>query len=114
MNHYINFKNKKAALDTFKLDDAKNSTVEDIIVAYEEEYDDCLTVDFTKYIVSELLKIDIDGHTREYAMNTIFSELDFVERICRDLDIEICDYPDLRDYQHDYINEANFIDEKED
>ncbi len=105
MNYFLNYENNTVTVDTNRLVNAQATDVNDIVIAYGDSRDETLTASLDVWINEELSKIDLSGLTMDEARAAVFGEWDFLELTLNELDIDITDYPELRDPQNDLINE---------
>ena len=106
MNNFLNYENGTVSISTSRLVNAQATDVNDIVNAFDNQTSEVLSATLDVYIEEELAKIDLSicddiGEAVDY----IFGEADFLELTLNSLNIDIADYPDLRDYQHDFIND---------
>ncbi len=105
MTNFLNIENGVVSINTFRLVNAQATDVNDIVNAYTNETGETLTANLDLFIKEELAKIDLSiCDDVESARDFIFGEADFLELTLNELDIEISEYPSLRDWQHEFIN----------
>lgn len=104
MSDFLNIKNGVVSINSYRLPNAQATDVKDIINAYTNETNETLTASLDLFIKEELEKIDLSiCDDIESAKNYIFGEADFLELTLKDVGLEISEYPDLRDWQNDFI-----------
>ena len=106
MSYFLNYNNGAVSIDTYRDANAASTDIDDIVNAFSENRNENLTASIDIWAKEQLSKIDIVGCNREDAETIIFSENDFFDKILENVfGFSMSDYPDLRDYQHDYIAE---------
>lgn len=106
MCYFLNIKNGVVSIDSFRLSDALSTDVNDIVRSYVNNTNETLTASLDLFIKEELRMIDLSiCDDIESARDYVFGEADFLELALIEVGIDISEYPDLRVYQHDFINE---------
>jgi len=101
---FVNIKNGTVSVDSFRLPEAKSTDIPEIINAYTNKTNETLTASIDLFVKLELAKLDLSScGNRCEAFQHVFGEYDFLDFAFTDLDLDISDYAELRDYQNDYV-----------
>jgi hypothetical protein len=104
MNYFVNYKNGKCSIDTYRLADAAVTDMSDLICSFMQESGESLTVSLDIYldesakaVIEKLEKSGFDSY--EDFKDYILQDENFLDDICNRLNIDHTFDPSIRAYQ---------------
>ena len=107
---FINYKNGKATINTYRHAQALATDVEDIIEAKACESTVHLTANLDIWIGEQIEKVkkelsEFKCLNKNDVSDLVLSNYDFLDVLNENLEIDHAEYPDLRDKQYELIEE---------
>lgn len=104
MTTFMNYNKGQVSILHYRLPGAVATDMQDVIDAFQEQREEILTAAIDVWIKDQLNKITLNNLTREEAENYVFGEKDFLDKTIEGIfGLSMHDYPELRDYQWDFI-----------
>ena len=104
MNYFVNYKNGKCSIETYRFVDAVVTDMNDLIAACDSDSDQVLVVNLESYldecakaVIENLEKSPFEDY--ENFKSYILEDADFLDRLCNRLNVDHTDHPDIRAYQ---------------
>ena len=105
-NLFLNYDNGFVTVNTFRTVGAQATDVDDIISALDRQTSETLCASLDIHIEEELAKIDTSKMDDDDIADFVFGEADFLSNWFDKLGLDLGDYPELCDYQHDFVSNA--------
>ena len=113
MNYFVNYKNGKCTIDTYRFPDAAVTDMSDIIDSFNNESNQVLSASLTIYLdesakslIERLEKSPFDDY--ENFKTFILQDEDFLDSLCGRLDIDHTFDPSIRAYQIELFDEYSY------